>query len=217
MRGHCHPGLDMDTFQDRISLLIPAYIRGELSDEETAQVEAAAKVDPAIARDIELQRSLRATLQSAPPPTAPSWEALKADMDAHDSRTADDKVVAFTPPPANDREGFVPRIWRVAAAGLAVIAIGQAGVMGYMATHDEAPRYVTASSISESAAFKVGFGVGVSEADLRNMLLDAELRIVDGPSAIGLYTVAPAGDADCTEASETLARTPGVDTVSKCS
>lgn len=200
----------MSDFRDEISLLIPAYLRGDLDDAERTRVEAAAKTDPAIARDLEQQKRLRATLQgeeaSAP---AGGFDALMADI----RRTGGVAPLAVA---ANDRAPRkAPAFWRVAALALGVAAVGQAG---YIATTlDDAPAavYAPVSEAPEDAVLRVGFADGTSEAALRSALIAVDARIVDGPSALGLYTL-EFPDADAREAARAeLQASALIDTVSE--
>jgi len=52
----------MMSFNDKISLMIPAYLRGELSEEDRQQVEKLAAENPDIAADIEFQRNIKLAL-----------------------------------------------------------------------------------------------------------------------------------------------------------
>ena len=52
------------TGKNDISLKIPAYLRGELSDAEVKEIEAFAKRDPEIAAEIEFQKAIGEALKS---------------------------------------------------------------------------------------------------------------------------------------------------------
>jgi len=49
----------MMSFEDKVSLMIPAYLRGELSEDERQEIENLAAKNPEITADIEFQKNLR--------------------------------------------------------------------------------------------------------------------------------------------------------------
>jgi len=75
--------MEIENQRDYFSLLIPAYLRGGLDSEEVAELEAAAKLDPEIAADIELQRNLKEIITlSEEKPAKDGWDKLQAAMGA---------------------------------------------------------------------------------------------------------------------------------------
>jgi len=54
-------GIKMN-IEDKTSLMIPAYLRGELSEPERQEIERLASENPRIAADIELQKNLKRAL-----------------------------------------------------------------------------------------------------------------------------------------------------------
>jgi hypothetical protein len=82
---------------------------------------------------------------------------------------------------------------RVLAAAVLVQAIG-IGVLGARLWVDEAPQYQTLSqpAVSEPAgAIRVAPTASMTLANWNQLLRDFDLRVVDGPNAVGAYTVVP--------------------------
>lgn len=199
----------MKNLEDKISLMIPAYLRGDLSEAERLEVETCAAENPAIAADIEFQKNLKDALkpdEAAFKPGELDWARLSKSMEQEGQ----------VPEYAAQKK---PQFWRYAAAILAVAAIGQAGVLGSMAFKgDTSAQYQTASEQPvQSFKTKLGFNPSVTESELREALLSHEASIVAGPSSLGLYDIQFSSKASCMSALKAFkARKDIVDTVSNC-
>ena len=105
---------------------------------------------------------------------------------------------------------------RVLGIGQAVLPSAPDAVTGDLAaieTGEEAGGMRLASggdAAAQMAVFRAGFAAETTEAELRALLLAADLQIVAGPSALGFYELAPgsaATDLDAAEAALTAAGT----------
>lgn len=87
-------------------------------------------------------------------------------------------------------------LWgRALAIAVLVQAIG-IGVLGARLWSDEAPQYRTLSQPAVSGpagAIRVAPAPSMTLADWDRLLHDFDLRVVDGPNAVGAYTVVPKG------------------------
>ncbi|MGD8417667.1 MAG: hypothetical protein PVH91_11455, partial [Pseudomonadales bacterium] len=85
-----------------------------------------------------------------------------------------------------------PPLARVVVAGQFALLLGLALIVG-MQTRDSG-EVVSETVAGESAAlgadFSVSFAPGISEADVRTLLLKHRVSIVGGPSALGIYQIA---------------------------
>jgi len=198
----------MTNIEDKISLMIPAYLRGELSEADRQEIENLAAQNPEIAADIEFQKNLKSALtedENAYEPGDLGWAKLSKAMKQSDDMSRKNETQ--------------PKFWRYAAAILAVAAIGQAGVLGSLAFdkgHDA--QYVTASEASKTAyTAKVGFNVEIQVNQLTQALQSVDGNIIAGPSSLGLYHLQFKSESACLAAIDTLqANTVLVDTVSSC-
>jgi len=197
------------TVEEQISLLIPAYLRGELTDSERQHVEKHAAENPEIAADIEFQKALKSALspdQGDFTADETGWARLSNAMDS-DS----DLAVKTT-----------PNYWRYAAAILAVCTIAQGGLLSTKALDKDrdvqAAQYVTVSEAPETAiSAKFGFKSDALTADLTRSLQAVDGIVIDGPSSLGLYRVGFKSEKACLTAVEKLAKEPSiVETVSAC-
>jgi anti-sigma-K factor RskA len=198
----------MADFTDKISLMIPAYLQGKLSDEESLQIEELAAQDPAIAADIEFQRNLKSALK----PDNNEFEQGELGW-ARLSKAMEAPSIA-----ANDHSAK-PKFWKYAAAILAVAAIGQAGILGSLALNDtQNEQYLTVSEGAMDAhTVKVGFYADVTERQLTEVLQSVEAKIVAGPSSLGLYDVQFYSKGACLRASEAFRETEKlIDNISAC-
>lgn len=199
----------MTNFEDETSLMIPAYLRGDLSDAESLELENLAAKNPAIAADIEFQKNLKAALkpdEAAFEPGDLGWAKLSKAME----QESGDHVQTVQQK---------PQFWRYAAAILAVAAIGQAGVLGSIAFKgDDNAQYQTVSERPvQSFRAKLGFNPNVTESALREALLSHEASIVAGPSSLGLYEIQFSSESSCVLAMKALGeRKDIVDTLSNC-
>jgi len=202
----------MTNFEDKISLMIPAYLRGELSDAERQEVEMLAEKNPSIAADIEFQKNLKTALKSDEDTFQPGelgWARLSkamAEDDANKSAIVESVLKA-------------PKFWKYAAAILVVAAVGQAGVIGSMASKSgENSQYLTASeNIPSLPSVKLGFNPDISADKITETLQSAEVSIIAGPSSLGLYDIQFSSAEACVQGVKNLKANPDVvDMVTAC-
>lgn len=206
----------MMTFEDKMSLKIPAFLRGELSDEEMRELKALTASNPEFAADVEFQKQLKSAVRDTDNDFVPGemgWAKLSKVMKEDATSSTESVTVA-----AND-SGRVPKFWRYAAAILAVAAIGQAGIIGSMGIGEKAePQYVTVSEIATTKnTVKISFADNVTLYQLTQNLLDLNGTIVSGPSALGLYAVSFQSLEACDKAVKSLETDSTiVESVSSC-
>jgi len=199
----------MSSIEDKISLMIPAYLRGELSEEERQEVETHAAKNPEIAADIEFQRNLKASLtkdEAAYEPGDLGWARLSKAMEDSEQ--------------SGDSSKTQPKFWRYTAAILAVAAIGQAGVLSSLAFNKgQDAQYVTASETPTGKTYstKVAFDTELTMNKLTESLQTVDGVIIEGPSSLGLYKVRFESETACQKAIESFQIWSNiVETVSSC-
>lgn len=160
--------------RDEIEALLPFHVNGTLEGDERAEVEAAIAADPGLAAEVAALSAVRATLR-AEPVQGPGEFGLARLMREIDRETA-------APAPTG-----VSGLWRIAAVLALTLALGQ---LAWTVSRDAPPAVTLAGG--EAEGLLVAFAPGTTEAELRALLLDLDLLIVEGPSALGLYRVVPA-------------------------
>lgn len=166
--------------RDEIAELLPFYVNGSLDDAERAAVDAALAEDAGLVAEAQALATLRATMQ-AETVDSPGAFGLARLMREIERETAPAR------PPMPVRSG-VSGLWRIAAVLALVVIAGQAL---WTASRQPGPA-VSLAGGETGPALVVAFAPGATEADLRALLLDLDLVIVDGPSALGLYRLVPA-------------------------
>lgn len=170
--------------RDEIEALLPFYANGTLAGAERAAVEAALAEDAGLRGDLAALRAVRETMQAEPVQSPGEFGLARLMREI-------DRDSAAAPPPAQGRG--VSGLWRVAAVLALALALGQLVWSGLQPAPGEGPAVTLAGG--EGPGFLLGFAPGTTEAALRELLLDLDLVIVDGPTAVGFYRVVP-GDPD---------------------
>lgn len=193
---------DLKLSRDEIEALLVFLANDTLEGEERAAVEAAVAADPQLAGELEALKAMRAEMQ-AEDVTSPGEMGLARLM-----RDIEAEATASAGPPAANLPTAPSRLWKIAAVVLFGLVIAQTAYFGYdrgadfeLASGEEAP-------VGAEYTLRVAFAGDATEADIRALLLDLNLVIVDGPSAIGLYTVAALDEA-AREAAETALQARG--------
>lgn len=177
--------------REDIEALLPFLANETLEGAERAEVEAAVAEDVQLASELAALRAIRANMQAEDSEASPGELGLARLM-----RDIDQEVQA-TPAPVADNDNVVPmrrlRMWQAAAAIVLALGLGQAVLTNAPDTPAPGSEFGLASGMDgpEAAAFRVIFAPETSEADMRNLLLEAGLEIVAGPSSLGFYDLAP--------------------------
>ncbi|MFC3638163.1 hypothetical protein ACFONL_12400 [Camelimonas fluminis] len=204
---------------DDLELLLPFYAAGKLSSGQTRQVEARLAHDAEFRRRLDLveeERSQTVLLNdgiAAPSPAA--RERLFAMIDAETAARPASRVTSESRAAPASRaapvrsgpgawlaglvEAFTPRAMGYAVAGLAALAVVQAGLLAHLASgsRQQPGGYVTASAPAQESGVHAlaRFAPGVTMADAGVWLQDNGMRIVDGPKPGGLWRLRIASDA----------------------
>lgn len=163
----------------KIAELLPFWVNGTLTVDEAAVVAAAVAANPALAAEADFLRALHSRMQAGTAgysPGALGLARLKRDIAGQKIAPQARKVSL-----------------RVVAAAAAVAAIvGYAANEGFRPTAlDPVPvEYVQASG-DDDTALTVGFRGTATAQAISEFLLSEGVIILDGPSAIGLYRLAP--------------------------
>lgn len=180
----------------RLEELLPFAANGTLDPEERAELDAALAADARLAAELKFVEALRDEVRAREVTASPGELGLARLR----------RAIATEAPaaPVAARANW----WKVAAvAASALLAVQSAAVL--VAPGDvvrlaggggvEAPMDSGAGPV-----LTVAFRADATEAALRQALVAAGVTIVDGPSALGLYRVAPLPGVDAAAAEAAL-------------
>lgn len=163
------------------SIQLLDYVKGRLSDEEKAAIDAAIIDDHALAEELTYYQAL--SNASVPADTPQDHDLAWARL----SKALDQTSPAQNAPKAANDNTV---LWRAATLALGLIVAVQGGFLmsSDPSEGDNGGAYIPAS---EQAALivKVMFSGSATSEDISTLLTDLDAEIVSGPSAIGLYDI----------------------------
>jgi hypothetical protein len=189
------------THQEVIELL-PWYVNATLSEPERRDVnEHLASCTPCQAELEQLNAVQLAVVESAEELPAPSESRLKQAM-----AQIDELERARQPARARsaswwsvlkDRVGDallgwcgpMPNFARAVVAAQFLLIVGLAGGLGYSLWNRQFSTLSGTAQNTGGAKIAVRFNESITEAQLRQLLKEIRGKIVDGPSALGIYTI----------------------------
>lgn len=177
----------------QVEELLPFFVNGTLSGDEKQEVSAALQADAGLRAQAEMLARLAAEIRAADSEPSPGEFGL-ARLNRSLDREANGRVV------------------RRASLGLVAAALA-AGVFFAVQTQREGAAnggYVQASAGADAGILDVTFAPNATEEQIRTLLLDNGLVIVDGPSAMGLYRLRLVEDGDIAAAAEALRAKPAI-------
>ena len=200
------------TNEQRFSLLVPRYLRGELSPDETSEFESYVSENPDFQANIEFQRNLMAARadDNSPADMEFGWAKLSRSIDALEAETAPLQDTTASP----QSYPHFKNMWKIAAALLGCVSIGQALYI----TNSETPKYKLVSEKPKAGiTLQIGFESGLSVNELSRFLVEHESQIISGPGNLGIYTLSFSDIENCESAINTLkSKEQFVETYTSC-
>lgn len=175
----------------KVEELLPFYVNGSLSAAEKAEVERHLDADPNLREEVAFLTQLRTTIKDAPGAQPPGELGLKRLQKSLKRETAESDL--FSRLLAGRAAEQDNRVWKMMAVAACLLLMVQTGVMvrQYLPSDD-----LTAASGAAQADLSAIFVPGATEAEIRRLLTDLHVTIVDGPSALGVYHLRVEGDVD---------------------
>lgn len=189
----------MSDERTRLEELLPFAVNGTLDEAERAELEAALEGDAELAAEMRFLEGVRDRVRAREVPNSPGEFGL-----ARLKRAIAEEAPSAAPAAANDnvvpltrRTGF----WKAAAVAACTLFAIQTAVV--ITAPEDVVRLAGGGPAEpkKGPTLTVAFLPTATEADIRALLLEAGVEIVEGPSALGLYRVAPL-DADALDAAE---------------
>lgn len=165
--------------RNKLEELLPFYLNGTLDDVEQQKVETALAEDEELQFELEFLKAVQTSVRSRDPGNSPGEFGL-----ARLNRDIDREQSARGAQINQSRSN----IWRIAA----VVAIGLFSVQSAIFVSQSGFGVELAGGGDASVdgeTLTVGFSAEATEGEIRDLLLELELEIVGGPSALGLYSV----------------------------
>jgi len=206
------------TQEDKYSLLIPRYLRGELSQDELAGFEAFLSENADFKAEIEFEKSLMAARpdHSNQPSLEFGWARLSRDIDALGVEEKHPEVDLNAEAEVKTFGSF----WKIAAAALACLSIGQGAYISNSKSDSTLDsKYELAYPDGKSG---VEMQIGVSNVarfeEISNFLTEHNGQIISGPGKLGIYTLSFSDSDDCQSAATAFnSKEQFVDTYTSCS
>ena len=173
----------MSLDRKEIEALLVFLANDTLEGEERAEVEAAVAADPRLQTELEALKRIRAEMQADQLAHSPGEFGLARLM-----RDIDRDAAA----PVQTAQVLRPRVWQAVAAAAVALLVVQ-GIWGGAGPDVGGDDIVLAGGAEGD--IRVTFSGNATEAEIRALLLELNLVIVDGPSAIGVYTLDAPDDA----------------------
>ena len=163
----------------RLEELLPFAVNGTLDEAEQAEIEAALAADDTLAAELAFLRVVRREVRAREVAASPGEFGL-----ARLKRAVAAERDTVTP---LRRTGW----WK--AAAVAAVALFTVQTVAILTAPDDVVRLAGGGSgaVEAGPALTVAFRPDATEAEIRALLLSAGVGIVEGPSALGLYRVAP--------------------------
>ncbi len=155
---------------------LPWLVNDSLDDEERDALQATVEASPELQRERDFLAALRSSVKQQQPeaPLELGWRRLQRDI--HRER----------------KPKGVSASWRAAAVAASLLLLVQSLVVWL--PREGTDQYRPLSSGTQVSTLQVRFVDSASEANIRQLLREQHLRIVDGPSAAGLYRLVSEGD-----------------------
>ena len=208
---------DRKTDHDEVWDMLPWYAAGTLPPEEARRVADHVESCAICAEELVQERRMSeaiAGLDAVDEIEARGWAEMRARLEQPARHRA-----AWTWPSLDWlREALTMPQFAGAAVAACLLIIGGAFFFGDRAAVPGDPTFFDTMSPDPAptgqAIIRIKVAEDVAEAALRALLAEHDLRITDGPSQTGVYTLAPSAEAELAEVAAALSGAPEIAFVS---
>jgi len=169
-----------------IEELLPFYVNGTLKGEELETVKNALAEDEALRDECAFLKSMRDEVQNQDLGASPGEFGLKRlQRDLVKERTAETQKI-----PQNDN--VKSGIWRIATIAACIMLLVQTAYVVPLWQENNDLVAASGGNVAHirGPVLSVTFVPEAQEENIRELLLAVDARIVDGPSALGVYKLA---------------------------
>lgn len=177
--------------EENIELLLPFYLNGTLADDEKKRVEAAIAENINLQQELTFLKHIQAQVLEQQEQQSPGELGLKRlqkmlkKEQANNQQQSKNKSISAT-----------KNRWQLVAMAACLVIVVQTVVQ----LKPDSDQFVAAGgkliNLHHGEIVSVTFAPNVTEQDIRNLLLETNTSIVDGPSALGIYRLSIAGDSE---------------------
>ena len=202
------------THEQTYSLLIPRYLRGELSADERTEFESYRDENPDFQADIEFQRNLMAARpdDNVPLDLEFGWAKLSRSIDALEAEESPSLDRLAVDKPQNT--SVLGNMWKIAAVMLACLSVGQAL---YITNSDPSEYQLASEKDADGVTLQVGFESSLSLNEISRFLVEHKSQIISGPGKLEIYTLSFSDMQRCESAIKALtSKEQFVDTYTSC-
>ena len=202
------------THEQTYSLLIPRYLRGELSADERTEFESFRDENPDFQADIEFQRNLMAARpdDNVPIDLEFGWAKLSRSIDALEAEESPSLDRLAVDKPQNT--SVLGNMWKIAAVMLACLSVGQAL---YITNSDPSEYQLASEKDADGVTLQVGFESSLSLNEISRFLVEHKSQIISGPGKLEIYTLSFSDMQRCESAIKALtSKEQFVDTYTSC-
>ena len=202
------------THEQTYSLLIPLYLRGELSADERTEFESFRDENPDFQADIEFQRNLMAARpdDNVPIDLEFGWAKLSRSIDALEAEESPSLDRLAVDKPQNT--SVLGNMWKIAAVMLACLSVGQAL---YITNSDPSEYQLASEKDADGVTLQVGFESSLSLNEISRFLVEHKSQIISGPGKLEIYTLSFSDMQRCESAIKALtSKEQFVDTYTSC-
>ena len=159
--------------------LLPWYINNTLDEEENRMVAEALEKDDELKKEYELLKSISTAIKAekVQTPGEMGFARLKRSMKATEQ-----------PKDIPQRTSSHVTRWKFAAIAASLLLVAQASFMLNQTDEQQYYRPLGSENIQQGSIL-ITFAPNVTESQIRNVLLESQAVIIDGPSAAGIYRV----------------------------
>lgn len=156
-----------------IETMLPVYVNGKLSAEDSKKVEEAMDEDVSIKAEIEFLRHLCNAVKEEEIESPSAWGLARLRRSVKKVQTSSQGIALW---------------WKPIAVAASLAFVLQTGYLLFnQVTIDDT--YTPLSTYGLENTIQVVFMETVTEAQIRSLLSEVEGQIVDGPSASGVYRI----------------------------
>jgi len=177
-----------------IEELLPFYVNGTLEGEELLLVENAVRDNPDLQEEVALLKRLQAEMCELPVENSPGELGLRRLQNA---LSQDRQGARMSTGKTSNVKSISRMSWRAVAIAACVLLIVQTiALLPQWVTDSGEDNLIAAGGSSVIAPYgrilTITFVPDAREENIRQMLLSVGARIVDGPSALGVYKLSVA-------------------------